>query len=314
MSCFWEGRRVVVTGGKGFLGRHLCRLLEKSGAIVVVADLEANDLRHPAMAHDAVRGDVVFHLAAKVGGILDNIAHPADFIHDNLIIALNVLQAAKDNGVKKVVSASSACAYPQQLAVYEEGMMWAGYPEESNGAYGVSKRVMITMAEAYRKQYDLNITTIIPTNMYGPGDCLDMKRCHVIPALIQKIHAAQLAGRDFVGMMGSGVARRDFLFVEDAAQAFLDCAERCDAPGPFNVGSGEEIPIHILARKIAGYLGFAGDLLWDHVGPDGQASRLLHIHRARSAFGFKTPTTLDRGLERTVSWFMDLKTTEQGGA
>lgn len=305
MTDFWQGKRVLVTGGNGFLGTCLVRRLgERGGAMVQVVGREVCDLRDPVAARDTIRGfdpDIVFHLASRIGGIKENIAKPASFIRDTLRIGLNVLDACLDRSDRKIVIASSACAYPGVLPdKATEDQIWDGPPEVSNGAYGVAKRTLMKIAEAYGKQFGLRYNVLIPTNLYGPGD----RSSHVIPDLIVKFSQAAASGDGFVKCMGSGRAVREFLYVEDAAQAFIDCAERCDSSLPMNIGSGETISIFTLARKIAMACGYNGEIGWDEAGPNGQLYRALNSDRARSQFGFVCKTTLDKGLEYAVEAYM----------
>ena len=301
MTDFWKGKRVLVTGGAGFLGTHIVRTLHERGADFKVADVGEGDLRVYNECRDALHDflpQIVFHLAAKVGGISQNISAPADFIYENILLGANIFHASAELGVGKLVVAGSACAYPERVVnPIDEDMLWLGHPEESNGPYGVAKRVLVTMAEAYRKQYGLNCNVIVPTNMYGPGD----KSHHVIPDLIAKFDAAVEEGVQTVKCMGTGEAKRDFLYVTDAADAFIKSAEFYDGGLPMNIGSGSDISIAVLARKIANACGYQGEIIWDGEGPNGQANRLLRVTRAERLIGFKPKVSLDQGLELTIA-------------
>ena len=260
----WSDRRVVVTGGAGFLGRRVVAELEARGAGNIVVPRSAeHDLRTRAACREALRGaDVVIHLAARVGGIGFNIAEPADLFYDNVLMGTLVLEESRRAGVAKFVGLGTVCSYPRDTPVpFREESLWDGYPEESNAPYGLAKKMLLVQGQAYRKQHGYNAIYLIPTNLYGPGDNMDPNSSHVIPALIRKVIEAQEAGRDTVEVWGTGSATRDFLYVDDAARGIVDAAERYDQPDPVNLGSGSEISIRDLAELIATLCEFDGQLV-----------------------------------------------------
>ena len=302
----WSDRRVVVTGGAGFLGRRVVAELEARGTCNIVVPRSAeHDLRTRAACREVVRGaDVVIHLAARVGGIGFNIAEPADLFYDNVMMGTLALEESRKAGVAKFVGLGTICSYPRDTPVpFREESLWDGYPEESNAPYGLAKKMLLVQGQAYRKQHGYNAIYLIPTNLYGPGDNMDPNSSHVIPALIRKVIEAQEAGRDTVEVWGTGSATRDFLYVDDAARGIVDAAERYDEPDPVNLGSGSEISIRDLAELIATLCEFDGQLVWDAARPDGQPRRLVDASRAREAFRFAPRTDFREGLRRTIDWY-----------
>ena len=302
----WSDRRVVVTGGAGFLGRRVVAELEARGTCNIVVPRSAeHDLRTRAACREVVRGaDVVIHLAARVGGIGFNIAEPADLFYDNVMMGTLALEESRKAGVAKFVGLGTICSYPRDTPVpFREESLWDGYPEESNAPYGLAKKMLLVQGQAYRKQHGYNAIYLIPTNLYGPGDNMDPNSSHVIPALIRKVIEAQEADRDTVEVWGTGSATRDFLYVDDAARGIVDAAERYDEPDPVNLGSGSEISIRDLAELIATLCEFDGQLVWDAARPDGQPRRLVDASRAREAFGFAPRTDFREGLRRTIDWY-----------
>jgi GDP-L-fucose synthase len=299
----WAGKAVAVTGGKGFLGQSLVKILRELGADVRVVRRAEHDLRTAEGARDAVDGaEVVFHLAARVGGIGFNLAHPAELIHDNLLLGAQIFEQSRLAGVRTVVAVSSVCAYPESPSLpFSEAELWEGYPEASNAPYGIAKRVLMTLSEAYWHQHGLRSCTPILTNLYGPGDHDDLEQSHVIPALIRKFAEAQPV--EPVTVWGSGQATRDFLFVEDGARALILAAERVDRPLAVNIGSGVEHSIAELVAMIADLTGFRGEVIWDRRRPDGQARRRLDLSLARTLLGFEPKVSLQEGLRRTVAAF-----------
>lgn len=299
---FWDGRHVVVTGGAGFLGRPTTRLLEELGAEVAVTRSGDCDLRDPDAARQAVAGaNLVIHLAARVGGIGFNRRNPAPLAYDNLVMGANVFEAAREAGVEKLVAACSVCAYPKFTPVpFREDDIWNGYPEESNAPYGLAKRMLLVLSDAYRKQYGFNSCSPVLANLYGPEDNFDPDESHVIAAMVRKYTDAVDSGAETVTLWGTGTPSREFLYVDDAARALVLAAERYDSSDPVNVGSGHETRIAALAEMVARATGFEGQTVWDTTKPDGQPRRFLDVSRARERFGFEAEVSLEEGLRRTV--------------
>jgi GDP-L-fucose synthase len=305
---FIKGRRVVVTGGAGFLGDPLCQELRTYGPAEVIVPRSAQyDLRDRAavrrLFRDA-RPDVVIHLAAVVGGIGANRANPGRFFFDNAIMSIQLMEEARLHDVAKFVGAGTICSYPKHTPVpFKEDDLWNGYPEETNAPYGLAKKMMLVQAQAYRQQYGFNAVTLLPVNLYGPRDNFDPESSHVIPALIRKVVEARDAGRDHIVVWGTGKASREFLYVEDAARAIALATEKYDRPEPVNIGSGQEITIRELAETICEFCAFKGAIRWDAGKPDGQPRRCLDTTRAREAFGFEATTRLRDGLSATIAWY-----------
>lgn len=308
MSEFYRNKRVVVTGGAGFLGKHLVRMLEDSGADVFVPRSEDCNLIADCSAECLLyeqQPDIVFHLAARVSGIASTSATPADHIFDNAMMALNVIDACANNDVKLVV-AGSVCAYPQYtpMPMVEENL-WNGEPEPTNASYGEAKRLALATLQAYHKQHGLKCAYLLSANLYGPGDHFDPKTSHVIPALIRKIDNAQKAGDAGICVWGSGGASRDFLYVEDAARAYMLAGELIDCPTPINIGSGTETHIAWLVEELKNVMGFHGDTVFDRSKPDGQPRRCLRIWKAQDMLGWNPTTSLSDGLRKTVEWYRE---------
>ena len=302
---FWSGKNVVVTGGAGFLGRPTVAMLEDLGAAVTVTRSAQHDLRDRAACFDALEGvQVVLHLAANVGGIGYNRRNPGPLAHDNLAMGLNVFEACRELGVEKLVAACSVCAYPKFTPVpFKEDDIWDGYPEESNAPYGLAKKMLIVLSDAYRRQYGLDSCAPVMANLYGPGDNFDLEDSHVIAAMIHKYVVAAEDGDSEVVLWGTGEPSREFLYVDDAARALILSAERLDTSEPVNVGTGKETRIRELAESISRLTGFQGQTVWDTERPDGQPKRYLDTSRARELIGFEAETPLDQGLERTIESF-----------
>jgi GDP-L-fucose synthase len=297
--------RVVITGGTGFLGSHVARHLTLRGADVVALGSADYDLREraeiTAMLH-SLHPHAVIHLAAIVGGIGANQAAPGRFFYENALMGIELLEACRVQQVPKLVIAGTVCGYPRLAPVpFRERDLWSGYPETTNAAYGLAKRMLLVQAQAYRQQYGCNFVYLLPTNLYGPGDHDDLETSHVIPAMIRKFSTARDAGEPTVRLWGDGTPTRDFLHVEDAARAFGLALERYDGPEPVNVGSGVEISIGELAELVRQLIGFEGAIEWEADRPNGQPRRLLETTRAREAFGFEATVPLRAGLESTIA-------------
>lgn len=304
----WRGRRVVVTGGAGFLGSVLVGRLRAAGAEVFVpqhADYDLTDPVASARLFADARPRKMFHLAATVGGIGANRASPGQFFYENMAMGLNVVEGARRYGqLEKLVIVGTTCSYPGEAPVpIREADLWSGYPEPTNAPYGIAKRALLVMAQAYRAQYGLNAIYLIPANLYGPGDDFDPETSHVIPALIRKCVEAVDEGRDEIVAWGDGNPTREFLHVRDAARGLVLAAERYEDADPANLGTGEEISIRELLEKIAGLTGFRGRIVWDASKPGGQRRRRLEVSRAKEAFGFVAEVPLAEGLRETIEWY-----------
>ncbi|MFY9462537.1 MAG: GDP-L-fucose synthase [Candidatus Sungiibacteriota bacterium] len=305
---FWQDKKIVVTGGAGFLGQCVVSELLKRGVPkehIFVPRFREYDLREKAAAEEVVTGrDIVIHLAATAGGIGFNRENPAIAFYDNAAMALHLIDAARKSGVKKFVGIGSACEYPKFTAApFKERDLWAGYPEETNAPYGLAKKMMLVQSQVYRKQYGFNAIHLLLANMYGPGDNFDLKSSHVIPALILKIKSAKERRENYIEMWGTGTPTRDFLYVEDAARAVVLAAEKYSSAEPINIGSGKESSIKDLVALLCGLLDYRGEIRWDVSKPDGQPRRLLDATRAEDAFGFVAKTDLETGLKKTVEWY-----------
>ncbi|MGA2764930.1 MAG: GDP-L-fucose synthase [Spirochaetia bacterium] len=301
------GKKILVTGGAGFLGTHLMSAMRQRGLAesdIRVTRREKLDLRVWEDCVSAVSGmEVVIHLAALVGGIGFNRKNPGSIFYDNILMGVQLMEAARLAGVRKLVQIGTVCAYPRVVPVpFRESSLWDGYPEETNAPYGIAKKALLVQAQAYRSQYGFNAIYLLPTNLYGPGDNFDPEDSHVIPALIRKCLEAARSGAREVVLWGSGTASREFLYVEDCAEGILAAAERYDGAEPVNLGSGQEIRISDLVGIIAEECGFSGKIRWDSSKPDGQPRRSLDTSRARS-FGFEAITSFKDGLRKTVEWY-----------
>jgi GDP-L-fucose synthase len=305
---FWETRRVVVTGGHGFLGSFVVDKLRAGGAKeVVVPRSEKHDLRIQTEAlrlYTDARPDIVIHLAALVGGIGANRQNPGRFFHDNAIMGLNVIEAARIAGIEKFVCAGTICSYPKFTPVpFREKDFWNGYPEETNAPYGLAKKMLLVQLQAYREQYGFNGIYLTPVNLYGPRDNFDLESSHVIPALIRKCIEAKQTDAPEIVAWGTGNATREFLYVEDAAEAIVLAAEKYSKPDLVNLGSGEEISVRDLLEMIRTMVGTPALVRWDHSKPDGQPRRSLDTSRAVEEFGWRAKTSLRDGLKETIEWF-----------
>jgi len=308
VAAFWSDKRVVVTGGAGFLGSFLVEHLRaKDCRAVVVPRSKDYDL----VEMDAVRRlyadakpDVVIHLAARVGGIGANQANPGRFFYDNLMMGTQLIELGRQLGIKKFVAIGTICAYPKYAPIpFKEDDLWAGFPEETNAPYGLAKKMMLVQSQAYRQQYGFNSIVLFPVNLYGPRDNFDLETSHVIPALIRKCAEAQQNGKPEIVLWGDGTPTREFLYVEDAAEGILLAAEQYNDSRPLNLGTGEELSIKTLAGIIAAEVGFHGRILWDPTKPNGQPRRCLDISRIKQTIGFQPTHSLRDGLKKTIQWY-----------
>jgi GDP-L-fucose synthase len=305
---FWQGKRVTVTGGAGFLGSVIVAKLRARGATdIFVPRKKEYDLAQPAdiaRMLDEAKPDLVIHVAALAGGIGVNRARPAEFFYTNLMMGVPLMHQAWERGVKKFVALGTICSYPKFAPTpFREEQLWDGYPEETNAPYGLAKKMLLVQAQAYRQQYGFNAIFLLPVNLYGPGDNFDLETSHVIPALIRKFIEAEERGDKQVVLWGDGSPTREFLYVDDAAEGVVLAAERYDGPEPVNLGSGHEISIKNLAETIGKLTGYSGDYVWDTGKPNGQPRRLLDVSRAKDYFGFRAGTDFEEGLRKSIDWF-----------
>ena len=308
MTGFWPGRRVMVTGGGGFLGTSVVRHLQEAGATdIFVPRSREYDLRTRSGIDNALEAghpDLVIHLAAVVGGIGANRENPGRFFYENAIMGIELIERSRVVGIDKFVQIGTVCSYPKVTEVpFHEDDLWDGYPEETNAPYGLAKKMLLVQGQAYRQQYGFNVIYLIPVNLYGPGDNFDPASSHVIPALIKKCVDAREAGADHIEVWGTGAASREFLYVDDAAKGIVLAAERYEGADPVNLGVGQEITIRDLVELIVRLTEFAGEIRWDPSKPDGQPRRALDTSRAREQFGFVATTGFEDGLRRTIDWY-----------
>ena len=306
---FWQDKRVTVTGGAGFLGSHLVERLRKLQANVFIPRSTEYDLRNLEAIRRVLKDsepDVLIHLAARVGGIGANRAHPAEFFYDNLTMGIQLLHGCYCAGVRKFVAVGTVCAYPKFTPVpFREEDLWDGYPEETNAPYGLAKKMLLVQSQAYRQQYGFNSIYLLPANLYGPKDNFDLESSHVIPALIRKCVEAKERGEERIVVWGSGKPTREFLYVQDAAEGIALATERYNDSAPVNLGSGTEISIKDLVQLITRLTSFDGEVVWDTSKPDGQPRRRLEITKAEQRFGFRARTTLEDGLRATIDWYLN---------
>ena len=311
MTGYWKNKRVVVTGGAGFLGSYVVEGLRASGCGEVFVprsgDYDLVDNEAVKRLYKDASPNVVIHLAARVGGIGANRANPGKFFYDNLMMGAQLMEQARVHGVEKFVAMGTICAYPKFTPVpFKEENLWDGYPEENNAPYGLAKKMLLVQAQAYRQQYGMNAIYLLPVNLYGPRDNFDPRSSHVIPALIRKCYEAEPQGRDEIVVWGTGRATREFLYVGDCAEAIVLAAERYDSPEPVNIGAGFEISIRDLVGLIVKLTEFKGRVTWDSSMPDGQPRRMLDTSRAEAGFGFKSHTGFEEGLRKTVEWYKSM--------
>jgi len=305
---FWKEKTVLVTGGHGFLGTHLVNELKNlSPKDIIVPKSSENDLReYEECVKVSKNVDIVIHLAANVGGIGYNRDNPANLFDDNILMSVNMMRAARVNGVKKYLALGTICAYPKFTPVpFKEKDLWMGYPEETNAPYGLAKKMQLVQAQAYRQQYGFNAIFLLPVNLYGPGDNFDQKSSHVIPALIKKFVEAKENNQKEVVVWGTGKPTREFLYVKDAAKGIILAVEKYNKSEPVNLGAGFEISIKDLAELIKEMTDFKGNIVWDKTKPDGQPRRKLDVSKAEEEFGFTANTEFEVGLRETINWYLE---------
>lgn len=308
MSNFFSDKKILLTGGAGFLGKQVYKKLLEKGAKkenIIIPRSKDYDLRDKKTCAQLTKNiDIVIHLAGNVGGIGYNRENPGTLFYDNITMGVNLIEESRKNNVKKFVQVGTICAYPKFTPVpFKEENLWNGYPEETNAPYGIAKKVLLVMLQAYRQQYDFNGIYLLPVNMYGPGDNFDPKKSHVIAALIKKIYDAKKRGDDQIIVWGDGSASREFLYVEDGAEAIVLATEKYDKPDPVNIGAGFEITIKELVNKLVKLMDFKGKIIWDTTKPNGQPRRMLDTTKAYKEFGFKAKTNFDEGLKKTIDWY-----------
>ncbi|MGD8500204.1 MAG: GDP-L-fucose synthase [Phycisphaerales bacterium] len=309
MSTFFEDRRIVVTGGAGFLGSYVTEGLRKRGckniSVPKIEDYDLVEIDDVIRMYEDMGPDIVIHLAAAVGGIGANRQHPGEFFYKNLMMGVQLIEQGRLRNIEKFVAIGTVCAYPKLTPVpFKEENIWDGYPEETNAPYGLAKKMLLVQSQSYRAEYDFSSVFLLPVNLYGPGDNFDADSSHVIPALIKKCVDAIDSGADYINCWGTGNVSREFIYAADAAEGILLATERYDSSEPVNIGTGFEITIKKLAAKIAELTGFTGEIRWDSSKPDGQPRRCLDVSRAKDYFGFEARTPFDEGLETTIDWYI----------
>lgn len=310
MKDFFSGKKILVTGGKGFLGSHIVKKLKEAGCSDIVtfsqSEYDLRELSQIKRLLDSSNPDIIIHAAAKVGGIGANVEKPAEFFYDNLIMGLQLMDEARKRKVSKFVTIGTTCIYPKETPVpFREEEIWNGYPARETAPYGMAKKMLMLQGQVYKQQYGFNSIFLIPANLYGPGDNFRHESSHVVAALIKKFIDAVNEGKREVEIWGSGKATREFLYVEDAADAVVKAAWLYDSPEPVNIGTGKEVSIRELAEKIAELTGFTGNLVWNANKPDGQPRRYLDVSKAKGSFDFQAATSLEEGLRRTIEWYKD---------
>jgi GDP-L-fucose synthase len=308
----FSSKRILVTGGSGFLGRYIVQQLKLHGCQIVFVprskDYNLTEIEAVKRIYKDTSPEIVIHAAAKVGGIGANMKYPGEFFYDNLMMGVQMMEQGRLNGLEKFVAIGTVCSYPKFTEIpFREENLWNGYPEETNAPYGLAKKMLLVQSQAYRKQYNFNSISILPVNLYGPGDNFDPQFSHVIPALIKKIFDAVERGERSITVWGSGKASREFLYVQDAAEGIILATEKYDKSDPVNLGAGSETSIKNLAELICELTGFEGEITWDASKPDGQPRRCLDTSRANKEFGFQAKTSFNEGLKKTIEWYRNQK-------
>lgn len=308
MSIDLSKKRIVVTGGAGFLGQHtVARLMEHGCEKIFIPRSKEFDLREQLDIKwmlDTFKPEIIIHLAASVGGIGANQRNPGKYFYENLIMGVQLMEYSRIYGVEKFVGIGTICSYPKHAPIpFTEGELWNGYPEETNAPYGLAKKMMLVQSKAYREQYGFNSIHLLPVNLYGPGDNFNLETSHVIPAIIRKCMEAKQKGDDSITLWGSGNVTREFIFVEDAAEGIVLATQKFNKSDPINIGSGQEISIKDLAEQIKNLTGFKGKIIWDKSKPDGQPRRRLDVRKAKEELGFVASTDLESGLKKTIQWY-----------
>jgi len=310
MSTFFENKRIVVTGGAGFLGGYIIEGLKKRGCKDILVPRRKNydlvEMENVIRMYEDMKPDIVIHLAAVVGGIGANRAHPGEFFYKNLMMGTQLIEQGRLRDIEKFVTIGTVCSYPKFTPVpFKEEDIWKGYPEETNAPYGLAKKMQLVQSQSYRDEYGFNSIFLLLVNLYGPGDNFNPSNSHVIPALIKKCVDAIDSGADHIDCWGTGSVSREFIYIVDAAEGILLATEHYNSSEPVNIGAGFEITIRELTEKIVKYTGFKGEIRWDTSKPDGQPRRCLDVSKAKDYFGFKAKTDFDEGLKATVEWYME---------